>query len=94
VSLGSATDVSTVFSLADVDPRSRGGIVPIEKELILDFDDILPALSREFPELDNFEGLSFGPVLPDGSPSLIVVSDNNFNPWQRTSFLLFRIRTD
>ncbi len=89
VSLHGATDVAEIFSLADAT-----GLVPVEKELIIDFDEITPGLSPEYPELDNFEGLSWGPILADGSPSLIVVSDNNFNPWQRTSFLLFRIRTD
>jgi hypothetical protein len=94
VSLKGATDVAEIFSLAGQELGAGGGIVPARKELILDFDDIVPALSPTHPELDNFEGLSFGPTLADGSPSLIVVSDNNFNPWQRTSFLLFRIRID
>jgi 3-phytase/alkaline phosphatase D len=89
VTLQGATDVADIFSLADATD-----VVPVAKELVIDFDEITPGLSPEYPELDNFEGLSWGPVLPDGSPSLIVVSDNNFNPWQRTSFLLFRVRTD
>jgi len=89
VSLQDATDVAEIFSLTDA-----SGLVPVEKELIIDFDEITSGLSPEHPELDNFEGFCWGPMLPDGSPSLIVVSDNNFNPWQRTSFLLFRIRTD
>lgn len=89
VSLQGATDVAEIYSLANATD-----LVPVEKELIIDFDEITPRLSSEFPELDNFEGLSWGPILPDGSGSLIVVSDNNFNPWQRTSFLLFRICTD
>lgn len=89
VSLRGATDVAEIFSLAETT-----GLVPVEKELIIDFDEITAGLSPEYPELDNFEGLSWGPILPDGSPTLIVVSDNNFNPWQRTAFLLFRIRTD
>jgi hypothetical protein len=94
VSLEDATEVSDVFSLREIAAGSSDGPVPVKKELILDLDEIVPALSPDYPELDNFEGLSFGPILADGSASLIVVSDNNFNPWQRTSFLLFRIRTD
>lgn len=89
VTLQGATDVADIFSLADATD-----LVPVTKELVIDFDEITPGLSPQYPALDNFEGLSWGPILPDGSPSLIVVSDNNFNPWQRTSFLLFRIRTD
>ncbi|GAB4380108.1 MAG: hypothetical protein Kow00121_35680 [Elainellaceae cyanobacterium] len=36
---------------------------------------------------DNIEGLTFGPTLPDGRQSLIVVSDNNFNSAQQTQFV-------
>lgn len=31
---------------------------------------------------DNWEGLTFGPPLADGRPSLLVVSDDNLNPFQ------------
>ena len=37
---------------------------------------------------DNLEALAFGPTLPDGRQSLIIASDNNFNPdGQVTQFL-------
>ena len=36
---------------------------------------------------DNVEGMILGPVLPDGRISLILVSDNNFNPSQTTQFI-------
>jgi len=55
------------------------------KELILDLNDL------NIP-LDNIEGLSFGPQLPGGEKSLILVSDNNFNSaGQFTQFLAFKI---
>lgn len=41
--------------------------------------------------LDNVEGMTFGPDLPDGRRSLILVSDNNFSPAQFTQFLLFAV---
>ncbi|MGL5082832.1 MAG: esterase-like activity of phytase family protein [Microcoleaceae cyanobacterium] len=41
--------------------------------------------------LDNVEGMTFGPELPDGRRSLILVSDNNFNPIQVTQILLFAV---
>jgi hypothetical protein len=41
--------------------------------------------------LDNLEGMTLGPRLPDGSQSLVLVSDNNFNDIQLTQFLLFRL---
>ena len=46
---------------------------PVEKTLLLDLDELgIP--------LDNVEGMAFGPNLPDGRRSLILVSDNNFSP--------------
>ena len=57
-------------------------IRPVEKELLLDLDVLgIP--------LDNVEGMAFGPDLPDGRRTLVLVSDNNFAPAQFTQFLLF-----
>jgi 5'/3'-nucleotidase SurE len=36
---------------------------------------------------DNVEGMTLGPILPDGSQSLILVSDNNFSDAQTTQFI-------
>ncbi|WP_161564529.1 phytase [Okeania hirsuta] len=60
-----------------------------EKRLLLDFADLGITL-------DNDEGMTFGPVLPDGSQSLVVVSDNNFNDVtpQVTQFLGFSLDID
>ena len=41
--------------------------------------------------LDNVEGMTLGPKLPDGRQSLVLVSDNNFAASQFTQFLLFAI---
>lgn len=84
-SLDGATDVSRVESLA----RPRG-VRPVKKTLLLDLADV-KGLSPELAALDNFEGMALGPALPDGTGTLILVSDDNFSPRQRTSFLLFRI---
>ncbi len=43
---------------------------------------------------DNWEGLSPGPLLSDGRPTLLLVSDDNFNPWQANRLALISpIRT-
>jgi len=42
-------------------------------------------------ELDNLEGLTFGPRLPDGRRSLVLVADNNFSPRQRNQILAFAL---
>lgn len=85
-SIAGATDISARPSIA-----KDGGIVPARKTLLLDLAD-LEGLSPELASLDNFEGMALGPPLPDGSRTLLIVSDDNFNTRQRTSFLLFRIR--
>ena len=61
-------------------------VKPVQKELLLDLNTI------EDLTLDNLEGMTLGPRLPDGTQSLIMVSDNNFNKLQKTQFLVFRIK--
>ncbi|NGY80198.1 esterase-like activity of phytase family protein (plasmid) [Bacillus megaterium] len=41
--------------------------------------------------LDNIEGISWGPKLPNGHDSLVLVSDDNFNRNQVTQFLAFEV---
>lgn len=50
---------------------------PAKKKLLYDFKWAKKFLSEEI--IDNIEGISFGPTLPNGNQSLILVSDNNFN---------------
>jgi len=76
--LTGATDVS---GLPAVDGQPY---VPVHKTLLYD----LAALGIT---LDNIEGITFGPTLPDGAPSLILVSDNNFSATQFTQFIAFRV---
>jgi hypothetical protein len=85
ISIAAATDISAMDSI-----RGRSGIAPVRKTLLLDLADER-RLSAELANLDNFEGMAFGPLLPDNSRSLLIVSDDNFSPRQRTAFLAFRI---
>ncbi|PSF31326.1 endonuclease/exonuclease/phosphatase [Aphanothece hegewaldii CCALA 016] len=78
---GDATDTSRIESLQGNIEK----IQPMRKKLLLD-------LSNLGIELDNVEGMTFGPRLNDGSLSLMVVSDDNFRDDQITQFLLFRIK--
>lgn len=81
VATGAATDTSGIATLkVDI---SR--INPVKKKLVLD----LRTLGRY---LDNLEGMTLGPRLPDGSQSLLLVSNDNFNDAQLTQFLLFRLK--
>ncbi|HEY9639630.1 MAG TPA: esterase-like activity of phytase family protein [Coleofasciculaceae cyanobacterium] len=81
IATGPATDISGVASLKGDSP----GTTPIYKRSLLNLQDLgIP--------LDNLEGMALGPRLSDGTRSLLLVSDDNFNPAQVTQFLLFRIR--
>ncbi len=84
VSLEEADDIHNIESMKQADTKN---IKPVQKKLLLDLRklDVL---------LDNIEGLTFGSKLPDGQPSLILISDNNFNSLQRTQILAFRLRTE
>lgn len=82
VSLEGADDIRDIDSLSAVDINT---IKPVQKQLLLDFQTL------DLP-LDNIEGLTFGPPLADGRQSLIVVSDNNFQPAQRTQILALSLK--
>jgi hypothetical protein len=80
IAIASATDTIGINQL----PENLGGINPIQKEPLLD-------LSELGIELRNLEGMTFGPNFADGSRSLILVSDNGFQPEQPTQLLLFKL---
>lgn len=65
-------------------PRlEAGNHRPAPKRLVADFAQL--GLAR----LDNTEGMAWGPRLPNGRRTLVVVSDDNFNPMQVTQFAAF-----
>ncbi|WP_009547711.1 esterase-like activity of phytase family protein [Crocosphaera subtropica] len=75
-----ASETSTIASFKE----GIEGIKPLRKKLLLDLEtlDI---------ELDNLEGMTLGPRLSDGSESLFLISDDNFNTDQKTQLLLFKL---
>ncbi len=62
------------------------------KTRVLDLSTLVPKLSPALAHLDNFEALAFGPPAPGVARTLLVVSDDNFRPTQKSSFLLFGLR--
>lgn len=50
---------------------------PAKKRLVFDFKSVKRELKEEI--IDNLEGMTFGPELPNGNQTLLLVSDNNFN---------------
>ena len=81
VALAGAADVT------DVEPV--GAQLPAAKKtLLFDFKDL-------GVDLDNYEGVAFGPPLADGRRTLFVVSDDNFNAdLQKTLLLAFAVGFD
>jgi 3-phytase len=78
VDLNGATDVLGRDSLAD------GPVRPVRKTLVADLSDVA-GLSR----VDNVEGITLGPRLPDGRRTVVLVSDDNFSSTQVTQFIAF-----
>ncbi|MEV5548718.1 esterase-like activity of phytase family protein [Streptomyces sp. NPDC052309] len=75
-----ATDVQTMDSLAGQ------SVVPMPKKLVADFHDL--GLST----VNNTEGMTWGPVLPTGERTLILVSDDNFAEDEATQIVALAVR--
>lgn len=75
---GAAQDISRYTSLKDL------SFHPIQKKLLLNMDEL-------GIYIDNIEGVTQGPRLPNGRQTLIFVADNNFSEDEITQFLLFEI---
>lgn len=76
--MNGATDISGIASL------KSENFHPLSKKLLLNMDSL-------GIYIDNIEGVTPGPKLPNGHQSLVFVSDNNFSKDQVTQFLLFEI---
>ena len=82
ISTAGATDVSDIDALYD--GGSPVPFTPVSQEKVFAFDDLgIP--------IDNIEGMTFGPPLPDGRQTLVIVSDNNFNAGQFTQFIVLAV---
>jgi hypothetical protein len=80
LAMGSATDTSSLASL-----QGAEGIQPIRKRSLLDLNKLgIP--------LGDLAGMTLGPQLPDGSQSLLLVSNNHLQAEQPTQVLLFRLK--
>ncbi|UKJ05885.1 esterase-like activity of phytase family protein [Solitalea lacus] len=78
VDLQNATNVINMPSLANAQFK------PVAKQLVYN-------LSKLKSEVDNVEGICFGPNLPNGNKTILLVSDNNFSTIQKTQFLVFEL---
>jgi len=77
-----APDTGNTIRIYKVSLPGKGGTA--SKQLVLDLDELgIP--------LDNVEGMTFGPRLPDGRRSVVLVSDDNFAATQFTQFMVFAL---
>lgn len=76
-------DTGTGSDTLSVPKLREGSYRPVSKTPVADFAQL--GLSV----LDNTEGMCWGPRLANGHRSLVVVSDDNFNPAQVTQFAAF-----
>jgi hypothetical protein len=82
ISTQGATDVLGVDALYE--GGSPIAFTPVSQRPVFAFDDLgIP--------IDNIEGMTFGPPLPDGRQSLVIVSDNNFAASQFTQFIVLAV---
>ena len=91
-----ATGVSVRLYEADLDGASDtlgvgtlrpGRYRPAPKRLLLAFR------ASGLPHIDNFEAMAWGPPLPNGHRTLVLCTDDNFNPLQVTQFVVFEVTT-
>lgn len=87
---GFGTRVSARLYRAEIDGADdilgqarAGDATPVRKTLVADLTQLHP--------VDNVEGITLGPKLPDGRQSVIMVTDDNFSPAQVTQFLAFAL---
>ncbi|RZS37634.1 hypothetical protein EV193_105192 [Herbihabitans rhizosphaerae] len=78
-------DTRGATNVRDADSLPRD-VKPVRKKLIADLADL--GLST----VDNVEGMTWGPRLPSGERTLLLVSDDNFAPTQVTQVIALALR--
>jgi hypothetical protein len=79
--LGDASDISSTTL------KNNNAFTPVKKFLLLNMDNL-------GIYTDNIEGVTFGPVLPNGHKTLVFIADNNFNVLEKAQVLLFEVTED
>ncbi len=83
-----ATNATNTLSIASLTSETY---TKATKTLLFDFETIRSQLTRS--TVDNLEGITFGPKLADGSRTIVLISDNNFNAFipQLNQLIAFKI---
>ncbi|MDT0675997.1 esterase-like activity of phytase family protein [Autumnicola musiva] len=87
-----SADAANATNTLDIQQLRKADYRFAEKKLIFNFKSIKDKLQEGI--IDNIEGMTFGPTLPNGNQSLILISDNNFNSMgkQITQIILLEIK--
>jgi hypothetical protein len=77
-------DLNVATDISKMTLKGNHDFVPAKKSLLLNMDklDIYT---------DNIEGVTFGPVLPNGHKTLLFIADNNFTVLEKAQVLLFEV---
>ncbi|MGQ4618497.1 esterase-like activity of phytase family protein [Nocardia sp. R7R-8] len=75
-------DLSAATNILDA---PIGAARPVTKRLLVDLDDV------GLTAVDNVEGMTWGPRLPSGERSLVLVSDDNFDSRQITQIIALAV---
>lgn len=68
-----------------LDTLAGARYTPVRKRLLLDLRQI------GLPSVDNFEAMSWGPTSAAGHRTVVLATDDNFNPLQITQFLALEV---
>jgi hypothetical protein len=83
VHLGEQGLITGRWSLSDAPPETV-----LTKTLVVDLSTIAAQLPPRLKNLENFEAMSFGPTLPDGRRTLLLISDNNCSDTQVSALVV------
>lgn len=89
VSLKNGADVISSNSIKDL--TAELDQLLLEKQLVIDMDEVTPYFPAGLRRLDNLEGMTLGPLTEQGKQTLILVSDNNMSSTQVTQFVILEI---
>ena len=77
-------DLNAVTDVTNIPLMNSTQFVPVSKKLLLNMDNL-------GIYIDNIEGVTFGPTLPNGNKTLLFIADNNFVQIEKTQLLLFEV---
>ncbi|MGE5086274.1 MAG: esterase-like activity of phytase family protein, partial [Bacillota bacterium] len=83
-------DLSKATNTLAMDKVVGQKVIVADKTKLIDFEtDLIKERGQKM--VDNFEGLSWGPTLPDGRRTLLVMVDNNFKKNETTELVVFSV---